>query len=255
MFVLRAPVRRPRNSAPTSEASGPAPVAKGTPISDSYEAALEDLRSNEAHRIMAACAYFTRHMPEEGQLAPVVARLHELLEHKNLAVQIAALEATTVWYNEETPRYVVRCLTNPATRTQAAMALALIGTPEAIQRLADQLDARDPLVRRVAAEALLIVGPAAEEYVWPYLSRGSAPIRILACQILQRIGTGRSLNALNRVARTARSSQVRRAAELAIAAITSNRERLAATSDREQEEHDAPTGQRQDTAHDAASSP
>ncbi len=245
----------PRRTGSSAGESRAASGAEGMSTSDSYEAALEGLRSNEAHRIMAACAYLTRHMPEKGQLASVVARLHELLQHENLAVQIAALEATTVWYNEETPRYVVRCLKNPATRTQAAMVLALIGTPEAIQRLADQLDARDPLVRRVVAEALLIVGPAAEEYVWPYLSRGSAPIRILACQILQRIGTGRSLDTLNRVARTARSPQLRRAAELAIAAITSNRERLSAGSDSGQTEPPTPASQPEDAAAGHALSP
>ena len=182
--------------------------------------ALDDLGTSDvrAHR---------RALSELADLAAVEERRDELtravqpfLADDDASTQRAALEALMVWKTEQTATILIDLLkTAPrAIERELVMAMATLQDERCAEAVAELLPQPDD--RAGAVDALRKMGPFAEEAVLRYLFHSELLVRERACQILETIGTKRSLVDLSRLRRS-RTRPTRAAANRAIEAIRS----------------------------------
>jgi hypothetical protein len=156
---------------------------------------VKDLQSGDYMKELRAKTRLTtkRGQEPDPKLATAVERL---LKYENSHVREAAAGAFTAWATKENVPMLVKLLDSDSStvRGEALQALGRLKATSAIDRIVQQL----PQDQFTAAQALRSMGPAAEPAVLKLLTQGDRKAREEACQILNEIGTKKSLFALEK---------------------------------------------------------
>ena len=176
---------------------------------------VKDLQSGDHVKAIAAKTRLTFKKTQEPD-RKMAAALEALLKHENANVREAAAEALANWATKENVPALVKLLDSdsPVIRSHALRALGRLKATTAIDRIVQQL-AEDQFT---AAQALREMGAAAEPAVLKVLATGDRKSREQACQILNQIGTKKSLPALEK-AKSDADALMKIYAEQAIKAI------------------------------------
>lgn len=159
------------------------------------EQIVKDLQSSD-HMVAASARTRLMIKRTDEPDRKVAAALEALLAHESPTVRAAAAEALATWATKESVPALLKLLDSDssAVRGHALRALGRLKAVSAIDRIVAQL----PQDQFAAAQALRDIGPAAEPAVLKLLSQGDRKARQSGCQILQQIGTKKSLPALQK---------------------------------------------------------
>jgi hypothetical protein len=160
------------------------------------EQTLADLADSRAARSGTALRYLAGIQPDPASRARVSRALNASLLDRRPAVRAAALDAVAVWGTKENTATLLKVLGDftsggPGQAPRIMAVLASLHDPAAATVLAQGLtDFRD---RDVVSQALVTLGPAAEDAVIPFLRSADERAQMAACWILAEIGTHKSL--------------------------------------------------------------
>jgi hypothetical protein len=157
---------------------------------DPLSAALAEIRGGERMRHFAIDRVAA--MPvDEKRRAEVAELLVSSLKDSDTFVRTSALGALGKWWTAETLPALVALVDdqNTGVRWKVMDALAATKTPEAAKAIAGRVG-QDKMF---AAKALMTMGPVAEPVALQLLSNKDDFVRREACQILQSVGTKKSL--------------------------------------------------------------
>ena len=151
----------------------------------------------------------TRPMPrEEGETVPLqadirgfrvdegVAAVEKYLQHDNEKVREAAVQALASCATNENLPVLLKLLDSDSSsmRNYAMQALGRLKSPAAIDRLVELMEKGD----FSAVSALTQIGPAVEPAMLKLFSQGDRTVRQRALQVLNQVGTKKSLAALEK---------------------------------------------------------
>lgn len=162
---------------------------------DEVDSLLNDLRSGDATKRNDASTRLTRQPPKEPN-RKMAAGLESLLTSDDRQVRDCAANALQYWATQESIPVLLKLLGDKSAfvRGHAIQALGRLKATSAIDRLVRLW----PDEYHVTA-ALKQMGPAAEPAVLKQLSGDDERLRSEACQVLEEIGTKRSIPALEKV--------------------------------------------------------
>jgi S1-C subfamily serine protease len=217
-------VRRPDVPAPPP--APPALVPGRELTREELARVLADVKGGDSSRRRRACERLAAARPGEGR-KEVVETLAPLLAEPNLFTRLAALKAHVAWAGTESAAVYYDLLKTETNFIARAILMEALAKLEGV-RAAEAIAARLPegADRGAAARALEAIGSPAEKYAVPFLSHRDWLVRIGACEILEKIGTAASVEALRKAADGLDgilAPGVTRAAEKAIAAIAARR--------------------------------
>lgn len=177
---------------------------------------VKDLQSDDHMKASTAKSRLTIKRSKEPDRKMAVA-LERLLTHENGTVRSAAAAAFSTWATKEDTPTLIKLLDSESmtVRSNALQALGRLKATTAIDRIIQQL----PEDQFVAVMALNEMGSAAEPAALKLLTQGDRAAREQACQILQQVGTKKSLPALEKVRKSENDSLMRLSTEQAIQAI------------------------------------
>jgi HEAT repeat protein len=185
--------------------------------------ALKDLQSPEARWRMEGASWFARQAAPVPAVQAEAARALAKCLDETFSPQCAdAAKALKVWATPAEVPALIKAASDVSdnVRRPALEALAKLKDPRAIGPLAKRLAANHDL-KEVSA-ALVAMGPAVEPEVVKVLAEMNRDVRVEVCRILQAVGTGASLPALEAAAKVAaqrNEPEVVRAADSAAKAI------------------------------------
>jgi HEAT repeat protein len=174
---------------------------KPKPIDNAgVDAALGSIKQRDPFRMNEALRTLSEAAPIDARRADVVKALEGLISENDLFMRIEATKAMGRWARADDVPKLIKLLDdkNVFVRMSAIESLGLTNDERAAQALAAQMD--DFETRLPATEALKSMGATAEKAVWPLLKHKNWETRISACQIIEAIGTDKSLDALAAVA-------------------------------------------------------
>jgi HEAT repeat protein len=180
-------------------------------------------------RVRAIHSFMSADPNVHAKRRPAVASaLEAMLDDPSLGRH--ALVALSRWATADQAGAFIRLLSShdAGTRHVAIDALGRIGGPEAAQQLGERLG--EFFDRGKAIQALVAIGPASEPAMVRQLRNPDEQVRLGACQVLQAVGTRRSLSALQAIAGGDPNQQVAQAAARAYRTI-GGRSQLARGSD------------------------
>jgi HEAT repeat protein len=217
-----------RNPPPQFNPAG-FPFGPPTPPINSVADALSELNSGDTNRQAAAARWLERWPVDAGRRAEVAKALGPLLDDRNGGTRVAGMKALLVWCGPESVPAIVRLLESDPTgfdgdecRKRAIDALVKLKDPRGAPAIARNW--KHPFEHEWTRRSLEALGPAAEDAVRPYLEDRDWGVRVEACRTLKRIGTRKSLPALEETLANTRTMyggyrDVADAAREAIAAI------------------------------------
>ena len=149
----------------------------------------------------------------------VAAALVPLLKHSDIRTPRAAAKALGVWGTKDsiTPLSDALKANDPFTRFEAMGALGKLKNEDGIKLVAEHLI--PPQDRFQASKVLQAAGPAAEAPVATYLTHQDWTVRNEACKVLGAVGTKKSLDALEKAAKSDDNFIIRTEAGKAVTAI------------------------------------
>src|SRR5262249_8991802 len=181
--------------------------------------AVEELKSGNAARKYAAGTWLEKAPVEEALQRDVTKALEPLLTDSNAQVRASAMGAFKGWATKDNVPGLIAVLTHhdPIMRRLALEALGRLKDERAVVpvalRLADFSD------RQTASDTLKAMGSMAEHKdVIKGLYNPDPGVRAEVCHILGAIGTNKSIEALNRVAKADKNKEVVLAALSAVKA-------------------------------------
>lgn len=201
---------------PTSPARRPALTAAG------LDAALSELATDDPLKVQSAARRLARAAPGERQ-AEVARALEARLKDEDQFNRQEAARALAVWCDEDSLPALVAALddeffTVPWAAIEGLGRLRIAGAAAPLVALLKSGKHRDE-----SRQALIQIGPAAEDEVAALLDADEPPLRETACEILESIGTDHSLDLLQQRVEGDDNARVERAARAAIEAIKSRK--------------------------------
>ena len=162
------------------------------------EKLVTELRSGDVQRIQAAAQRLSRVVRDDDQPADDVGRaLIAALTDSGAAPQKEIFKALAVWTVPEAKQAAIAALKGrmaPFVGEGALAVLAKFKTADVAQAVAASLvNAHN---RRRAADALIAIGPVAEEATIPYIKDRDRWVSSEACRVVGEIGGEKSLKAL-----------------------------------------------------------
>jgi hypothetical protein len=205
-FLSNPRVRRFQAGAPPPVVAGPPaapPVAPPPPVvnkpldKEGIAQAIKDLETDDINRRSMAADRLAKTPPGE-QRAEVLKALEPRLTDKHLFVRMNSAKAYIAWAGKDGTATYYKLLKHEDIFTRQLMIepLAKFEGVKAAEALAERLT--DPHCRHKASKALQEIGPGVEKAVQPYLEKGDWVTRVEACNILRKIGTADSIDALKR---------------------------------------------------------
>lgn len=194
------------------------PVEQAPLTEEELARVLDDLKSGEKVRILAATGRLTRAEPK-ARRDEVARALETALENPDGLVRRFVVQALAVWAIKDNGPALMKLASDPdfGLRWTVLNALATAADPRAAEVVAPRLiDHGD---RSHASKALQAMGPAAEKTVLPFLKHNDWAVRLEACRILKTIGTKESVAPLQELAKTRDNLLVTRAADEALQTI------------------------------------
>lgn len=177
------------------------PFAPATPPIHSVADALTELRSGDANRQAAAARWLQQQPADAARRREVAQALEPLLDDRNGGTRVEGMRAMLVWCGPESVPALVKLLESDPTgfdgeecRKKAIDALVKLKGPRGAPAIARNW--KNPFEREWTRRSLEGLGPAAEDAVRPYLEDRDWGVRVEACRTLKRIGTRKSLPAL-----------------------------------------------------------
>lgn len=155
-------------------------------------AVIAELNSGSDDRAEAAALQLSS---GGSQSLPVI---QELLNHASPEVRWWAVRALAEIESPGSAVMLIDSLADPDTTVRQCAALALRGRPDsnAVSPLVQALSARDQLLARLAADALIAIGADAVPALIRVMGDGSQPARIQAVRALAEIGDTRAVPVL-----------------------------------------------------------
>lgn len=203
--------------AEASQTPGTAPA--GAEKAPDAATILADLAVPDAARRKAAVAKLPSLIPEDKQRGVVIARLIAMLRAGDNAVPIADIVAALeVWGDATMVPGLMPLLDRNGNADGRHAAMRLLGNLKdghGASVIAKWI-ALDPAP---AGDALIAMGPAAEEAVIPILREPSAAVRIDAARILSQIGTRKCIPELQHASHDLRDAGTRSAAKSALESV------------------------------------
>ncbi len=163
------------------------------PNADMLTRALHHLKSPSLHVRHEALRKLKDTLPDERR-AEVVKALEPMLNDPDIFTRKWAVEAIGVWANKDDVPILLKAMRDGDTRHEAMKALGRLKDERAIEPIAQRLEEHSDL--HEAGEALKSMGPMAEKAVLARLNHHDWFVRIMVCEILERIGTAQSIPAL-----------------------------------------------------------
>jgi predicted Zn finger-like uncharacterized protein len=173
----------------------PGPADRLPDNADAVTRALHQLKSTNVHQRHEALRKLKDTLPDERR-AEVVKALEPMLNDPDIFTRKWAVEAIGVWANKDAVPILLKAMRDGDTRHEAMKALGRLKDERAIEPIAQRLEEHSDL--HEAGEALKSMGPIAEKAVLARLNHHDWFVRIMVCQILERIGTAQSIPALER---------------------------------------------------------
>ncbi len=177
------------------------PFAPPTPPIHSVADALKELRSGDANRQAAAAQWLQRQPVDAARRQEVARALEPLLEDRDGGTRVAGVRSLLVWCGPESVPALVRLLESDPTgfdgdecRKKGIDALVKLKDPRGAPAIARNW--KNPFEREWTRRSLEQLGPVAEDAVRPYLEDRDWGVRVEACRTLKRVGTRKSLPAL-----------------------------------------------------------
>lgn len=168
------------------------------PNDDEVTKAVAELKGTNEKRVIAAADLLGKaYQPLPARRAEVAKALEPHVASKSIWVGGAALRGMLVWGGPENIPAIAAGTENVFTRNMAVLCLARLKDPAAAPHLAKCLTYGE---RHLAAAALKLIGPGAEEAVIPYLKHKDGWTVNEASAVLQVIGTPACIPALTEVA-------------------------------------------------------
>jgi hypothetical protein len=142
-----------------------------------------------------------------------------LLKAKDVLTPRAAAKALAVWGTKDSVKDLGDALKSkdPFTRFESMKALVALKDDAGIELVAKQLTVLQD--RMEASKALQTAGPAAEAPVTPYLSNSDWMVRNEACKVLGAVGTKKSIDVLDKAAKSDENFIIRTEAGKALTAV------------------------------------
>jgi hypothetical protein len=200
------------------------------PLTDAdVQTALADLTSGDSHRIGEAVRLLSQKKPPRPNAKVAKALEAVMLSGEHEYMRSQAADALKDWSTPANVPGLITALSDEShsIRRAALETIVKYKPPKAIKPIAQQLG--DILTQGEAAKALKAYGSAAENAVLPYLESKENMTVVEAVKILHAIGTKKSINALEKVAKSS-DFMVNRSAQKAVEAIRL-REQLKDTSE------------------------
>lgn len=170
----------------------------GPPVNaDAVTKSLFRLKSSNSRRRGEAARKLIETLPDERR-AQVVSALEPLVRDADQNTRTTAIEALGIWGTRDTVPILLKAMQEKETRGPAIKALGRLKDPRAVEPIADRLE--DFFERGEAVEALKKIGPPAEDAMIQRLQHTDGQVRQAACDVLQVIGTKKSLPILQKVA-------------------------------------------------------
>lgn len=195
---------QPTNS-PAQKRSRPGPARR--PVltepealsANALEDALMDLKSSNWGRRQGAVHTLANARPADRH-GEVVSALTPALKDSEWSVREGAARALGVWGSTNVTPLLIPCLDDPqmSVRWAAMNSLGALKDSRAAVPLARRV--QDETDSMIAARAIQALGSPAEDAVLPLLKDKNEQVRREACQILQEIGTRKSIDALTPLA-------------------------------------------------------
>lgn len=173
---------------------------KDRPLTDQeLETALSDLTSDDAELVAAAAKLFAEKKPKSPN--PKVAKALEkiLLKDESVRHRTDAAMALKNWSTSENIPALIKAATDdrwPPVKSSAIEALCNYTPKEAIKPVAQQMI--NMQTRGAAVKFLKAIGPDAEDAVLALIDYKDAWVRAEVCQLLESIGTKKSIPALEK---------------------------------------------------------
>lgn len=158
--------------------------------------ALAKLKSVDTFRIQEGCREFEHAIVDKARQTEVASTLEGLLKSSDGFVRMESAKALAVWEERANLPALESALQTGDVflKHEAISAIARFPSHKTADIIAAQLP--DMQMRIRAEEALIKMGPVAEDSVIPYLKNPDLFVRDSACKVLAAIGTTRSIPAL-----------------------------------------------------------
>ncbi len=177
------------------------PFAPPTPPIHNVAEALTELRSGHGHRQAATARWLQQQPVDAARRREVAQALEPLLDDRDGGTRLEGMRALLVWCGPESVPALVKLLESDPTgfdgeecRKKAIDALVKLKDPRGAAAIARNW--KNPFEREWTRRSLEALGPAAEDAVRPYLTDRDWGVRVEACRTLKRVGTRKSLPAL-----------------------------------------------------------
>jgi len=133
-----------------------------------------------------------------GYSEPVLPAITPLLDAPEPDIRWWAVRLLAEIHNDETPTHLIKALTDEdlSVRQCAALALSRQGDERAVPAVVQSLSDTDSLMVRLAANALVAIGPAAVPALLDVVREGTPVTRFEAVRALALIGDPRAYPAL-----------------------------------------------------------
>ncbi len=187
-------VAKPGAPAASKPAAAAAPTLTARPPANESEAAVADLASGSDTIITKRLKLLEATFPIAPDRQVAQALESVLLEDAAISHRMSAARALVNWSTEESVPVLLRMVKaerSPLVLRPLIEAVMKYKPEEAIEPIARQLS--NMSVRRDAGQALKSYGPIAEEAVVAQLAIGDSFSRIEVCEVLQVIGTKKSI--------------------------------------------------------------
>ncbi len=160
------------------------------------EKLIAALKSGKDADVLAAAQRLAGATPT-AQRDDVARALMAVVDSRNTSARKAVIQALGVWRIPEVERVMIAAVSGDRSAFVGRDALAVLAkfrTPAAAKVAAASLT--NNFLRSAAGEALIAMGPIAEEYTLPLLNDRDHWVRSEACEVLGKIGGEKSLQAL-----------------------------------------------------------
>lgn len=208
---------------------------------------IEDINSEDKKMRAAAATSLQEVEVVETKKEEIALALNALLQGEDREEQIAAMKALQTWATKSNVPAVATWVADPNKKVGHDGDMKKIG----IQVLANLQDERGivPIAANLldffhkdeAAKALLNFGEKAEPAVITFLNNKDSNTRILACKILQNIGTEKSIKYLKRLIQADRIRSVQQQAAFTINVITQREKAKEAEKEKKEDDPDKDT--------------
>lgn len=185
------------------------------PDADGVTKALFQLKSPDLFKRHEAVRQLKGALPDERR-SEVSKALEPLVTDPDFFTRQGAIEALGIWGTRESVPVLLKAMNDQMTRDAAMEALGRLKDQRAVEPIANRLEVL--FDQHQASEALKRMGSMAEEAVLKRLNHPDVLVVLAACDVLQTIGTRRSLPGLQKVI-AGGNIVLKRKAEEAIQAI------------------------------------